>query len=371
MRALEPLTRPSCEFPFRLEQTGRGERFIRHSVEFPSPAHTTDASDRVTGSYYEAVRSPAVKGPAAVIAHHLAGGVEAEEFLATFLAQHGVSAIVVTLPGYGARRANGDPGGALGREDPLDELRALQQGVLDLRRAAYFLRARPEVDPSRVGVVGVSLGAFLWSVALFRIASHVPTLEHAGWFRTANSLVLASLSTMLISITGGALSPLFWVYAVLIVAEARQSWWRAAATAWLSWIMLCGLVAMQVSGKIPDTFTGIVWHVYPFQPGWLAHALGIEIWYFAIAIGLTGTARWMDEHERVMHRREDVLEVRERAIAAEHAALQTARQELGRRIFEFDQTKRRFEAERLRWDDERRREAALEGALPGPDAPHI
>ena len=59
------------------------------------------------------------------------------------------------------------------------------------------------------------------------------------------------------------------------------------------------------------------------------------------------------------------------AIAAEHGALQTARQELGRRIFEFDQTKRRFEAERLRWDDERRREAALEGALPGPDAPHI
>ena len=220
-------------------------------------------------------------------------------------------------------------------------------------------------------VATVSLGAFLWSAALFRIASHVPTLEHAGWFRTANSLVLASLGTALISITGGALSPLFWVYAALIIAEARQSWWRAAATAWLSWIMLCGLVAMQVSGKIPDTFTGIVWHVYPFQPGWLAHALGIEIWYFAIAVGLTGTARWMDEHERVMRRREDVLEVRERAIAAEHAALQTARQELGRRIFEFDQTKRRFEAERLRWDDERRREAALEGALPGPYAPHI
>ena len=34
---------------------------------------------------------------------------------------------------------------------------------MDVRRAADFLRSRPEVDPSRVGVTGISLGAIVGS----------------------------------------------------------------------------------------------------------------------------------------------------------------------------------------------------------------
>ncbi len=208
-------------------------------------------------------------------------------------------------------------------------------------------------------IATVTLGAFFWSAALFRFASHIPSLEQAGPLRAANSLVLVTLSTFLIAVTGGALSPLFWIYVVLILGEARQSRWRAAATAWLSWAMFCGLVVVQVSGKLPEVFTGIVWKIYPLASGWLAHALGIEIWYFAIAAGVTGVARWMDEQEGDLQRRQDVLDVRERAMTAEHEALQTGRQQLGRRIFEFDQTQRRFEAERIRWEDEHRHAAAM------------
>jgi dienelactone hydrolase len=41
----------------------------------------------------------------------------------------------------------------------------MQQGVLDIHRAKDWLRSRPEVDPKRVSVVGISLGALAAATA--------------------------------------------------------------------------------------------------------------------------------------------------------------------------------------------------------------
>jgi dipeptidyl aminopeptidase/acylaminoacyl peptidase len=73
-----------------------------------------------------------------------------------------VAALYVKLPYYGERRPASLDLAAL---DLPDILGALKQAVRDVRRGAAWLRARPEVDPEKVGIVGVSLGSFVAQMA--------------------------------------------------------------------------------------------------------------------------------------------------------------------------------------------------------------
>jgi dienelactone hydrolase len=160
-RALELFARPAGKFSYRLVEEKKHETYVRHELSLPSAAHTTDPSDFVHGFYYEPVKKDG-RGPACVVVHHLGGSFEAEEMLAAYLAQHGVASATLALPGYGKRRAEGQPkAGFLGHKDPLDDLAGMRQAVLDVRRVADVLRSRPEIDPERVGVVGISLGAIV------------------------------------------------------------------------------------------------------------------------------------------------------------------------------------------------------------------
>ncbi len=174
-KALELFARPAATFPYRMVEKDRRKSFVKHEVRWLSGAHTTDESDVVTGVYYEPVRAtggstavpdPKGKLPACVVVHHLGGSFEAEEILAQYLTQHGVVGMTLALPGYGARRAPNQPrAGFLGHKDPVEDLAGMRQAVLDVRRAADFLRTRPEVDADRVGVTGISLGAIVASVS--------------------------------------------------------------------------------------------------------------------------------------------------------------------------------------------------------------
>src|SRR5207244_8718889 len=66
---------------------------------------------------------------------------------------------------------------------------AMRQGICDVRRAAAWLASRPEVDPERLGVAGISLGGIVAALA----AAADPTLNRAA-------LVLA----------GGGLADILW-----------------------------------------------------------------------------------------------------------------------------------------------------------------
>ena len=171
-KALELFARPAGEFPFRLVEKERRKSSVRHEVRFLSGVHTTDESDVVTGFYYEPLTSDSAprregnKLPGCVVVHHLGGSMEAEEMLAQYLTNHGVASMTIALPGYGERRSKNAPkGGFLGHKDPVDDLAGFRQAILDVRRAADFLRTRPEIDPERVGVCGISLGALVSSDA--------------------------------------------------------------------------------------------------------------------------------------------------------------------------------------------------------------
>lgn len=77
------------------------------------------------------------------------------------LASGGVDAAIMTLPHYGSRRAKeGDR-----YENPAAQLdfwvHSVQQAVKDVRQTARFLASREEVDASRIGLCGTSLGGFI------------------------------------------------------------------------------------------------------------------------------------------------------------------------------------------------------------------
>lgn len=137
-------------------------RTIQRDVHFSSAIKTQ--WPEIHGTYYQP-RHPKGKVPAAVVVHHLGGSVEVEKILAKHFATNGLAAVFIYMPNYGPRQIKGTKQGFLQSQKPKLAFKTFQQAVLDVIRAADFLRSRPEVDASRVGAVGVSLGAFVTAVA--------------------------------------------------------------------------------------------------------------------------------------------------------------------------------------------------------------
>ncbi|MCO5168532.1 MAG: dienelactone hydrolase family protein [Planctomycetes bacterium] len=151
-------------FPIHLGPARRSREFVAHDARFPSPV--PERWGEVHGVYYAPARlTPGQRVPAAVVVHHLGGNVEAERYLAQHLAQNGVAAFAILLPNYGERREPGTRQGFLQEKDPIGSFTGFRQAALDVIRASDFLRAMPEVDPERVGAVGVSLGAIVTALA--------------------------------------------------------------------------------------------------------------------------------------------------------------------------------------------------------------
>jgi dienelactone hydrolase len=75
------------------------------------------------------------------------------------LAQRGMVAVSVPLPYHGARRPPRAGDDDMMTTADLDHtVRAFAQAVVDIRCVVDWLQTRPEVDPERIGVAGMSLG---------------------------------------------------------------------------------------------------------------------------------------------------------------------------------------------------------------------
>ena len=61
------------------------------------------------------------------------------------------------MPYYGPRRQPGVPARMVSI-DPHETVRGMTQAVLDIRVAAAWLRAQPEIDAEQLGIMGISLG---------------------------------------------------------------------------------------------------------------------------------------------------------------------------------------------------------------------
>jgi len=107
-------------------------------------------------------RGRATRYPAVVLVHGLGGRKEDTVLLAVALARRGYATLAIDLPAHGERQRRDGRGIA---DLTLEETRHVGAvAVADLRRGVDYLCARPDIDASRVGCVGISLGGIIGGV---------------------------------------------------------------------------------------------------------------------------------------------------------------------------------------------------------------
>jgi dienelactone hydrolase len=147
------------------EEDGQGVRVYR--LTFPSPLETPwPENNSVPAEYYVPVgASPDEKVPAAVVLDILDGSAIVPRMLARAAAHQGVAALYLPMPCYNVRRPKDNGHEKLLRDDPSRLGDGMRQTVMDVRRAKAILASRPEVDPHRLGITGVSLGGIMTALS--------------------------------------------------------------------------------------------------------------------------------------------------------------------------------------------------------------
>lgn len=103
--------------------------------------------------------SAAVPVPAALLIHGYSSRKEhMAESVGRSLLARGVAGLAIDLPLHGTRQS---PVESQSLRNPLELLKHWRAAVKETQLAIRYLRARPEVDNDRIGVVGYSLGSFL------------------------------------------------------------------------------------------------------------------------------------------------------------------------------------------------------------------
>ena len=194
-------------FPFQAEFARASGPVRIYRVRFPSPVTTAIAvNNTVHGEYYR----PEGPGPfpACVVLHILGGEFPLSQMTANSLARKGVAALFIKMPYYGERRAKDSPRRMISR-DADETVEAMTQAVLDVRRAAAWLAARPEVDQQQLGITGISLGGIMSALS----AAAEPRFHKVA-----------------IYLGGGHLAQAIWELDHEQAAEFRQRWLTAGGT---------------------------------------------------------------------------------------------------------------------------------------------
>lgn len=157
---------PEREFPWKLREVKQGEKFTLSWLSYPTGFKTDlREDDMVWGRFWQPRNGPK-RGPAVVLLHWLGASFDTLEVIGQRLAEQGLPTLMIYLPGYGPRRAkDADPKERAPSRDLDHMISGLRQAVFDIRRAGDWLASRPDVEPSRVGLVGISLGGLVGSLA--------------------------------------------------------------------------------------------------------------------------------------------------------------------------------------------------------------
>lgn len=153
----------AATFPFELDPLRVAPRYTVQALRFPSPIATADLPNNTVHAEYFRPKRPG-RRPAVVVLHILGADFALSRYLAARLADEGVAALFVQLPYYGHRRGPEKDKRFLS-VDIGRSVSAMRQGICDVRRASAWLAGRGEVDPSKIGVAGISLGGIVGSVA--------------------------------------------------------------------------------------------------------------------------------------------------------------------------------------------------------------
>jgi cephalosporin-C deacetylase-like acetyl esterase len=147
----------TCEL--RLKQAFPVSGFDIFELRFPSPVETPHVENNTVHAEYYRPRLDRLI-PCVIVLDITGGNQELSRTIARHLAQKGVGALFVQMAYYGPRRPPGSKLRLLSA-DVAHTLEAVRQTVLDLRRATAWMEARPEIDKTRLGIMGTSLGSFV------------------------------------------------------------------------------------------------------------------------------------------------------------------------------------------------------------------
>ena len=173
----------TCSCQIELQKTERDFRVYR--LRYPSPIQTPVAENNtIPAEYYLPDGAEAGSArPAVIVLHILNGNYELERLLCRTLALRGIPALMFKLPYYDERAPAG------GRKRLLKEpelfVQALPQALADCRRTIDVLAARPEVDPNKISLAGISLGGIVGASA----AGADPRVHRAAFILAGGDLL--------------------------------------------------------------------------------------------------------------------------------------------------------------------------------------
>ncbi|MDA1211417.1 MAG: alpha/beta hydrolase family protein [Planctomycetota bacterium] len=172
-------------------------------VQFPSPVETDVPENNTVHAEYFQPEGPG-PFPGCVVLHILGGEFPLSQMTANALARKGVASLFIKMPFYGERRSPTSSRRMIAR-NPHETVANMTQAVLDIRRGAAWLSARPEVDNSNLGVTGISLGGIM------------SALSAAGEPRFQN---------VAIYLGGGQLAEILWEMERSEAGDFREEWIR-------------------------------------------------------------------------------------------------------------------------------------------------
>ena len=154
----------AATFPYQMEQLRVDSRVQVWSVRFPSPVESPDPVNNTVHAEYFVPTGIPPDGtrPGVVVLHILGADFPLARYVAARLADRGIPALFMKLPYYGERKP---PGVQFLSVDISRSVLAMRQGVCDVRRATAWLACRPEIDPEKRGVTGISLGGIVSALA--------------------------------------------------------------------------------------------------------------------------------------------------------------------------------------------------------------
>ncbi len=161
-----PLDAPGGRFAIKVESVEERGGLVETVLSFPSPVKSPwPANDTVYA--HLVARKGAAGSPAVLVLPVMAApNVWIESRFTERFARDGFTVMWLEMPTQFRRRPHpSQPSGQvfLGRTTA-SLARNYRQSILDARRALDVLSARPEADPGRVAVFGISLGALVGSM---------------------------------------------------------------------------------------------------------------------------------------------------------------------------------------------------------------
>lgn len=150
-----------------------------YTVDFPSAYSTAHENNNVVPLRAFIPKKLSGPAPVVLILHYWgARDIKVERSLAGRLAERGIASVVMTLPYHLTRAPMGTRSGQLAIQPDPEKLKATMiQATQDVKRAVDFIQSRKELDGSRIGIVGTSLGALVTALAY----GVEPRLTHAAF----------------------------------------------------------------------------------------------------------------------------------------------------------------------------------------------